>query len=105
MMVWAMLILAGCEEIISTVMMKYVDGFRRKLPIIVMVLGFALSFYLLSKSMQVIPTGVAYAVWTGVGATGITLVDAIFFKEKFSRKQYAFLALVLIGVIGLRFTT
>lgn len=104
-MVWVYLILAGIEEIIATVAMKYMDGTRKKWPLFVMIIGFAFSFYCLSKAMVVLPAGVAYAVWTGVGTIGITVVGVLWFKERFSLYQYISLLLVLAGVIGLRMTS
>ncbi|MBT2618870.1 MULTISPECIES: multidrug efflux SMR transporter [unclassified Bacillus (in: firmicutes)] len=104
-MVWGLLLLAGVEEVIATIAMKYMDGTRKKWPIFVMTIGFILSFYCLSKAMQVLPAGVAYGVWTGIGSVGITLVGALWFKERFSSSQFISLGLILIGVIGLRMTS
>lgn len=105
MMVWALLFLAGIEEVIATIAMKYIDGARKKWPIVIMTIGFIFSFYCLSKAMQIVPAGVAYAVWTGVGSIGITVVGAFWFKERFALSQFISLALILIGVIGLRMTS
>lgn len=104
-MAWLCLILAGFEEIISVIAMRHVDGFKRKLPIAVMVIGFGCSFYLLSRAMLVIPAGVAYGVWAGVGAVGISIVGVVLFKEKLNTVQCLFLGMIIMGVMGLRFTT
>ncbi|KKB71691.1 MULTISPECIES: DMT family transporter [Bacillus] len=104
-MAWLLLCLAGVEEVIAAVAMKYIDGTRKKWPIIVMTLGFALSFYCLSKAMQVLPSGVAYAVWTGIGSIGVTAVSFVWFKERFRLSQLISLCLIIAGVIGLRLTS
>lgn len=104
-MAWLLLCLAGVEEVIAAVAMKYIDGTRKKWPIIVMTLGFALSFYCLSKAMQVLPSGVAYAVWTGIGGIGVTAVSFVWFKERFRLSQLISLCLIIAGVIGLRLTS
>ena len=104
-MEWFLLILAGLEEIISVIAMKYIDGFKRKTPLIVMTLGLVLSFFCLTQAMLVIPAGVAYAVWAGVGAVGITLVSMFWFKEKYNRTQIMFLLCIVTGIIGLKLTT
>jgi len=104
-MAWLLLIISGLEEIISVIAMKYIDGFNRKTPLIVMTLGLLLSFYCLTQAMLVIPSGVAYAVWAGVGAVGITLVSMFWFKEKYNRTQILFLICIIIGIIGLKLTT
>ncbi|MBA4535724.1 multidrug efflux SMR transporter [Bacillus aquiflavi] len=103
-MAWIYLTLAGIEEIISVIAMKYVDGFKRKWPIAVMVIGFGFSFFFLSRAMQILPSGVAYAFWMAVGAIGISLVGLIWFKEKLSWLQWMFLIFILIGAIGLKAT-
>lgn len=64
-----------------------------------------LSFFCLSEAMQVLPTGVAYAAWTGMGSIGVSAVGILWFKEKFNLSQLVSLGLILIGVIGLKLTT
>ncbi|MGF7534297.1 multidrug efflux SMR transporter [Bacillus mexicanus] len=103
-MAWFLLVVAGIEEIIAAIAMKYIDGTRKKWPIIVMTAGFGLSFYCLSQAMLVLPAGVAYAVWTGIGSTGVSAVGFIWFKERFQLPQVISLGLILAGVIGLRLT-
>lgn len=104
-MVWGLLLLAGIEEVIATVSMKYLDGWKKKWPIIVIVVGFSLSFYCLSTAMQTLPAGIAYAVWTGIGTIGITLADLFWFKEKINKFQAFSLLFILIGVIGMSLTS
>lgn len=101
-MAWIFILIAGLEEVVSVIAMKYIDGIKRKKPIAVMVLGFFLSFYLLSQAMQQIPAGIAYAVWSGIGTIGISMVGILRFKEKMNVQQMAFLSLILVGVFGLQ---
>ena len=104
-MAWLFLIIAGIEEVISVIAMKYVDGWKRKWPLLVIVFGLAASIYMLTHAMVVIPAGVAYAVWAGIGTVGITLVSLFWFKEKYNAQQFLFLTCIVIGIIGLRLTT
>lgn len=101
-MAWFFIVLAGLEEVVSVIAMKYVDGLKNKKPIVVMTIGFLVSFYLLAEAMQEIPAGIAYATWSGIGTIGITLVGVIRFKEKINRLQLTFLSLIFVGVIGLQ---
>ncbi|KAB7704755.1 QacE family quaternary ammonium compound efflux SMR transporter [Bacillus aerolatus] len=103
-MSWIFLLLAGIEEVIATIAMKYVDGTKRKWPIAIMVIGFIFSFYCLSRAMLELSAGIAYAVWTGIGTVGITIVSIIWFKEKLNKFQALSLAFIIIGVAGLRLT-
>ncbi|MEC0668571.1 multidrug efflux SMR transporter [Bacillus haynesii] len=104
-MPWIFLVISGIEEVIAAIAMKYVDGTRKKWPIIVMVLGFGLAFFCLSKAMQALSAGVAYAVWTGIGSIGITAVSLFWFKERIRAPQLISLGFIIIGVIGLRLTS
>lgn len=104
-MAWLLLIIAGIEEVISVIAMKYVNGLKRKLPIIIMVIGFFLSISALTFAMKQIPAGVAYAVWAAMGSIGITLVGVFWFKEKLTRGQMMSLGLLLSGVVILKMTT
>lgn len=68
--------------------------------------GFAIciiaSFYCLNKSIEKIPLGTAYAVWTGIGAVGTAALGIIFFSEPISLIRIVFLATIIIGIIGLK---
>jgi len=97
--------LAGLEEVVSVIAMKYVDGLKHKKPIAIMVIGFLVSFYLLAEAMQEIPAGLAYASWSGIGTIGIAIVGVFRFKEKINVLQLVFLSLILVGVVGLQLST
>ncbi|MBN6186866.1 multidrug efflux SMR transporter [Aneurinibacillus sp. BA2021] len=103
-MAWIYLILAGLEEVVAVIAMKYMTSGKKKWPVLVMVVGFLFSFFCLSIAMRALSPGVAYAVWAGVGTIGITLVGLLWFKEKYKISQFIFLGLMLIGIIGLRLT-
>ncbi|MBM7646271.1 quaternary ammonium compound-resistance protein SugE [Scopulibacillus daqui] len=102
---WILLILAGLEEVIAVTALKYVDGLKKKWPIFIIVVGFAFSFLCLSIAMRALPAGVAYAVWTGIGTLGITIVDLIWFRQRYKLTQWLFLGCIIIGIIGMRLTT
>ena len=97
--------MAGLEEVVSVIAMKYVDGLKHKKPIAIMVIGFLVSFYLLAEAMQEIPAGLAYASWSGIGTIGIAIVGVFRFKEKINVLQLVFLSLILVGVVGLQLST
>lgn|SRR5690606_10628344 len=104
-MAWMFLVLAGLEEVVAVLAMKYVDGWKRKTPLAIMTIGFAFSIYCLTKAMQVIPAGVAYAVWAGIGSVGIAVLGFVWFKEKLSKGQTVSLSILIVSVIALRMTS
>jgi quaternary ammonium compound-resistance protein SugE len=63
------------------------------------------SFYLLSQATKTLPLGTAYAIWTGIGALGAVIVGIFFFKEPLSALRLLFALLLLVGIIGLKFTS
>jgi len=61
------LFFAILSEVIATIALKLSDGFTRIVPSVIVVIGYGASFYLLSISLKVLPIGLAYAIWSGVG--------------------------------------
>jgi quaternary ammonium compound-resistance protein SugE len=65
----------------------------------------AISFSLLNKSLQQIPLGTAYAVWTGIGAVGTALLGIFFFRDPLTFWRLFFLATLVASVVGLKFAS
>ena len=70
----AWLALAIGSEIVATVSLKLSDGFTKPAPSVVVVAGYALSFYALSITLRTIPLGIVYAIWSGVGTAAIVVI-------------------------------
>jgi quaternary ammonium compound-resistance protein SugE len=100
---WTALISAGIFEIIWAYFLKQSDGFTKILPTILFVATLAISMILLALSVKIIPIGIAYPIWTGIGAVGSILIGAIFFGEVFSLLTSIFLMMIIGGIIGLKF--
>lgn len=98
-MKWVYLGLAIVAEIIATSALKASDGFSRTWPVLITVTGYAVSFYFLSQTLRVIPIGIAYAIWSGVGITLISLIGAVFFKQHLDAAAIAGIALIVAGVV------
>jgi small multidrug resistance pump len=97
--VW--LALAIGSEIIATVALKLSEGFSKPLPVVVVVVGYGLSFYALSMSLRTIPLGVVYAVWSGVGTAAVALIGVLLFKELLDAVKVAGIGLIIVGVVML----
>jgi quaternary ammonium compound-resistance protein SugE len=102
-MAWVYLGLAGLLEVVWAVALKASDGFTRWLPGVIMAVGIVTSFWFLSRAFREIPMGTAYAVWTGIGAAGIAILGMVYFGESASLARIAFLGLIVIGIVGLKF--
>ena len=101
-MAWVLLCVAGAFEVAWAVGLKYADGFTRPVPAILTVLAMGASFGCLTFALKVLPVGTAYAVWTGIGAAGTALLGVYLFAEPASVLRFASVALVLLGIAGLR---
>ena len=103
-MAWVLLILAGCLEVIFALSLKASNGFTRLWPSVSFALAGVASFLLLSQALRTLPVGVAYAVWTGIGAAGTAIVGMLALSESRDALKLVSLALLLAGIVGLRLT-
>ena len=96
---WLFLAIAIVSETIATSALKSSEGFSRLAPSVLVVVGYALAFYFLSLTLKVIPVGIAYAVWSGVGIVLITAVGWFMFGQKLDMPAFLGMALIIAGVI------
>lgn len=99
---WTALGLAILLEIAGTTLLKLSDGFEKPLYGVLSILAFSACFWVYAPALKVIPVGAAYAIWSGVGILAVAIIGALFFKQQLAPMQYGFIALILIGAIGLR---
>ncbi len=104
-MAWIYLIVAGVFEMGWPLGFKLSQVTEQKfLWISVGVLSMAASGYFLWVAQKEIPIGTAYAVWTGIGAVGTFIIGLIFFKDPVNLMRMLSASLIIIGVIGLKFS-
>lgn len=99
---WVMVGIAGMLEIVWAVALKYSDGFTRPLPTLVTIVGAIASFWFLSKGMQALPAGTAYAVWVGIGALGVAILGIVWFGEGTGAMRLAGTGLIMAGIVTLK---
>jgi len=87
---------------LATSFLKSSEGFTKLWPSVIVFAGYMLAFYFLSLTLETIPIGVAYAIWSGVGVASITLVSVIAFDQKIDFSAIVGIGLIIIGVIVLR---
>ncbi|WP_018150202.1 DMT family transporter [Leeia oryzae] len=78
---YILLTFAIVSEVIATNSLKASQGFTRAIPSVMVVLGYGLSFYLLALVMRVLPVGLVYAIWCGIGIALVMLTSIVIFKE------------------------
>ncbi|NTV05936.1 MAG: quaternary ammonium compound efflux SMR transporter SugE [Chlorobiaceae bacterium] len=101
-MSWIYLIIAGCLECGWAIGIKYTEGFTKPFPSFLTAVAMITSFWFLSFAMKTIPVGTAYAVWTGIGATGVALFGMLLFDESRDFARIVCLLLIVSGIIGLK---
>ncbi|KRK78733.1 DMT family transporter [Companilactobacillus nodensis] len=102
---WIYLIIAGLFEVVWASMMKLSHGFTKLNFTILTIIGMIISFVLLAKATKTLPLSIAYPIWTGIGALGSILVGFFIFGDKVSPITWIFITLLLISIIGIKFTT
>lgn len=102
---WLILFVAGLFEVVWAVSMKASDGFSRWPYTVLTLLAAWISFWLLGLALRSLPMGTAYAVWTGVGAIGTAVLGIVLFKEPATLARVGCIALIAIGILGLKFLT
>ncbi|MBJ6121487.1 DMT family transporter [Sphingomonas mollis] len=93
------LLIAIVAEVTATSSMKQSDGFTKLLPSLVTGAGYVVAFYFLSLTLRDIPTGIAYAIWSGVGIVLITAVAWMFQGQKLDAPAMIGMGFIMIGVI------
>lgn len=100
---WILILIAGLLEVVWAIGLKYSEGFTRPAPSVVTIAAILASLYLLSLGMKQIPVGTAYAVWVGIGAVGTAIAAVILFAEPVNALRIGGIALIVSGIIVLKF--
>jgi small multidrug resistance pump len=96
---YVLLFVAIVAEVAATSFLKAAQGFTRPIPSIASVVGYGVAFYFLSLTLGTIPTGVAYAIWSGVGIVLISIVGWAIFGQSLDLPALGGMALIASGVI------
>ncbi|WP_413582283.1 SMR family transporter [Bdellovibrio sp. HCB288] len=98
-MSYLQLAIAIIFELVGTTLLKKSEGFSHAGFAMASVLCYGVAFYFLSKVMVVIPVGIAYAIWSGVGLFLLTLIGYFVWKEKLDLPAIVGMVLIVSGVV------
>tara|TARA_R110001583_G_scaffold8058_1_gene39334 strand:+ start:37034 stop:37357 length:324 start_codon:yes stop_codon:yes gene_type:complete len=101
---WIYLLIAGLFEAAWAIGLKYTQGFTRLWPSVFTIIAMGISLYFLGLALKNLPVGTAYAVWTGIGAFTTAILGIILFGESVHFARIFFLFLLLVSIVGLKFT-
>ena len=99
---WFYLGIAILSEVMATASLKSTEGFTKIGPSVLVLISYSAAFYFLSLTLEDIPIGVAYAVWSGVGVATITIISVVYMDQKIDLAGVLGIGLIVAGVIVLR---
>ena len=99
---WSYLLVAVALEIAWACSLKWTDGYTRLGPSLINLLLSLANMYFLSQAIKVLPTALAYSIWTGLGAVGVAIITYWLQGESFSLAKIGCMAMILLGATGLK---
>ena len=100
-MAWVYLLLAIVIEVIGTTAMKLSNGLQQLGPSIVVITCYVISVGFLTLAVRTIDVSIAYALWSAIGMTLITVIGILYFGESSSAMKIGSIAVIALGVVGL----
>ena len=101
-MAWFILFIAGLLEVVGVVILNEIARTKNKWLVVLLAVAFVCSFSTLKVAMNDIPMGTAYAIWSGIGTGGGTLVGMLIYNESRSVKRIFFIGLIILSIVGLK---
>jgi small multidrug resistance pump len=99
-----LLTIAIVSEVAATLALRMSHGFTRPLPVFIVVVGYAISFWFMAQVLKQLPVGLTYAVWSAVGTALIATFGILVWGESATVLKLASLGLIIMGVVGLNLT-
>lgn len=99
---WLLLVVSGLMEIVWAYTMKLSHGFTVLWPSIITIVILTVSFFMLAKAVNVLGIGLSYAVFTGIGVVGTTLISIFVLDEGVSPLKLISLGFLIVGILGLK---
>lgn len=96
---WLLLGMAIALEVVATTLLKFSEGFTRLWPTLASLLLYGMAFFCMSRTMHVIPAGIAYAVWSGLGIVLISAIAWVFLGQKLDVPALLGMAMIVGGVL------
>ena len=98
-MAYLYLFVAIVSEVIATSALKASDGFTKVYPTMIVVIGYALAFYMLTLVLKTIPIGITYAIWSGFGIVLLAIVGMLLYKEIPDTPAIIGMGLIIVGIV------
>jgi len=99
---WIYLGLAIISEVTATASLKATEGFTNLIPSVIVIIGYCSAFYFMSLTLDTIPVGVVYAIWSGAGIVGIAIVSYILYGQRLDPGAIIGMGLIIAGILVMR---
>lgn len=99
MLAYLYLAIAIIAEVVATASMKAIDGFNKPLPLLLVIGGYSLAFWMLILVVRTIPIGIAYAIWAGLGIVLVSVAAFLIYGQKLDLPALLGMALIVAGVV------
>ena len=96
---WLALAIAICGEVTATSALKASNEFTRLIPSTIVVIGYSTAFYFMAISMRVLPVGIMYAIWSGMGIVLVSVIGWLVYKQTLDLPSMIGMGLIIAGVI------
>jgi small multidrug resistance pump len=96
---YIILLLAVIAETIATTALQLSHQFTRLIPSLVVLIGYAISFYLLSMTLRVLPIGITYAIWSGRGIVLVAIIGYFWLQQKLDLPAVIGIGMILAGIV------
>ncbi len=102
-MEWIYLTVAIISEVVATLSLKYSSTHNSSIATVITAVGYLISFTLVWFAVKKIDISIAYAIWAGVGISLVSIASWLIFKEVMSFQKVLFIAMIVVGVAGLKY--
>jgi len=96
---WLAISIAIIAEVIATTSLKASNEFTRFWPSVLVVIGYGTAFYFMTISLRVLPVGIMYAIWSGVGIVSISLLGWLVYRQTLDTPAMLGMGLIIAGVV------
>lgn len=93
------LAIAIAAEVVATTSMKAIDGFNKPLPLVLVIGGYAIAFWMLTMVVKSIPVGIAYAIWAGLGIVLVSIAALVIYQQKLDMPAVVGMGMIVSGVV------
>ncbi|MDR8013026.1 DMT family transporter [Ectopseudomonas guguanensis] len=93
------LAIAIAAEVVATTSMKAIDGLNKPLPLLLVVGGYGIAFWMLTLVVRTIPVGIAYAIWAGLGIVLVSIAALFLYQQKLDLPAVLGMGLIVSGVV------